>query len=354
MSCQIFINGKFLTQRLTGVQRFAYEVSKRLIQLDQEIKLISPSPPMDIYCFPKEKIIIDKSAFKGVIWEQLKLPQILKKFSQPPLLNLGNTAPLFYENNIVVIHDLAWMRYPEAFSRKFYLWYRFLIPKIARRALLIYTVSEFSKKEIVEELKVKPEKIKVVYNGVNEKFKPLGLKREKFILWVGSLQPYKNLENLLKAFWIFRKDFSDYKLCLVGRFDARVFRSAELPRVEGVEVLGEREDEALVSLYNRASLLIFPSLYEGFGLPPLEAMACGCPVVASLIPSLKEIYEEAVFYVNPRDPEDIARGIKKVLTDETLRSELIARGLSKAKEYTWDRTVEEIFKSICRLINKTL
>lgn len=342
MSFQVFINGKFLTQRLTGVQRFAYEVSKRLIQLAPEIKLISPFPFLDIYNLPMEKIIIDKSAFKGVLWEQLKLPRVLEKFSQPLLLNLGNTAPLFYNKNLLVIHDLAWMRYPQAFSKKFYLWYKFLIPRIAKKALLIFTVSKFSKKEIAENLNIPPEKIKVIYNGINEKFRPLGLKREKFILWIGSFQPYKNLENLFLAFKIFKKNLPEYKLYLVGGLNKRVFRKIKLSKIEGIEFLGEKEDEELIKLYNQASLFVFPSLYEGFGLPVLEAMACGCPVVASKIPSLEEIYGDAVVYVDPYDPESIANGMIKILTDENLQKELIKKGLEKVKQFGWDKTANEI------------
>lgn len=349
MSYQIFINGKFLAQRLTGVQRFAYEVSLRLLKSNPELKVISPSKTLDSYSFSPERIIKLKGFGNGVFWEQINLPRFLRAFTKPLLLNLGNSAPLFYERNIVVIHDLAWMRYPDAFSRKFNMWYSFLIPNIAKKALLVFTVSEFSQKEIAERLKINPEKIQVVYCGVSEKFRPLGLKREKFILWVGSLQPYKNLENLLKAFQILRRDFPDYKLYLAGRFDSKVFRGIEIPSLEGVEFLGEKGEEDLIHLYNRASLLVFPSLYEGFGLPPLEAMACGCPVVASHIPCLEEIYKDSVYYVNPYDPEDIARGIRRVLTDETLREELSSKGLSKAKEYTWERTAKEFLSAIYEL-----
>ena len=215
----------------------------------------------------------------------------------------GNTGPLACANQVVTIHDASTLDHPEWFERKFAALYGWLLPRLARRVRGIITVSEFSKERLISRLRVEESKIHVVPNGLSEEFRPeqateyegeFGLK-DPFFLYVGSLEPRKNLGCLLKA-WD-EVAFKDWKLVIVGD-RAGIFESVSLktdsPQVIFTGRLGNRE---LLSLYRAAHAFVSPSVYEGFGLPPLEAMACGCPCVVSDIPPHREVCGGAPMYV---------------------------------------------------------
>lgn len=178
----IYINARFLTQPFSGVQRVGWELAKRLVQRNSFFKLISPQRRYWKRLWKYGKVdCIGKN--KGVFWEQIELPLYLKKKS-PLLINPGNTAPLFHNRNIVINHGLSWKRVPDAFSLKFRLWYDFIIPNVLKRAILIFTVSEFCKKELIEEYKISEDKIKVLYPGISDVFKQLNIeKKTLFFLW---------------------------------------------------------------------------------------------------------------------------------------------------------------------------
>ncbi|MGB9857045.1 MAG: glycosyltransferase family 4 protein, partial [Dictyoglomaceae bacterium] len=208
--------------------------------------------------------------------------------------------------------------------------------------------------------------IKVIYNGVDkEKFKVYEKKElerikskyklpERFILFVGNVKPHKNLKGLLKAFRIVAEEFKDLFLVITGKKegflkgDKEIFEliSKNFPLKERVIFTGYVDEKDLPILYNLAKLFVFPSLYEGFGLPPLEAMACGCPAVVSRIPPLLEICDDAVYYINPYDVGDIAKGITEVLENEKLRKELINKGFERVKEFSWKKSAREYLKLI--------
>ena len=343
----LIINSRFLTQKITGSQRFAIEISKRLKKMN----------PNEIFLAPKNIIHKELASnlqvkmigkLTGHLWEQIELPIYLKKQGNPLLLNLVNTAPLFYRNQIVTIHDLAFLRYPKWFSKKFYYFYKFLIPKIVKSSRKIVTVSEFSKKEIISILNVPEEKVEVVYNAVSEKFKyNSSIEKENYILAVSSLDPRKNFKNLILAFK--NLNLKDYKLKIVGS-ENKVFSNTEIKNLiketPNVEFTGYVSDDKLIKLYQQAKLFVYPSLYEGFGIPPLEAMACGTPVVVSNVASLPEVCGDAVYYVNPYDIHDIARGIETVLKDEELQKELIQKGLKRVKLFSWEKSAKKLIEII--------
>jgi glycosyltransferase involved in cell wall biosynthesis len=212
-----------------------------------------------------------------------------------------------------------------------------LIPKIANNSLHIFTVSEFSKKDIIENLKIDSQKITVVYNAVSNRFRYLGLKRKNIILSVATLQSYKNMQGLIKAFLFLKekyKNMREYKLILVGGINQKVFRKTKFRELvndrRDIIFTGYMSDKELIELYNEAKLFVLVSKFEGFGIPPLEAMACRCPVVVSNVTSLPEVCGDAAYYVNPYSIEDIANGIYKVLVDENLRENLILRGIERS------------------------
>ncbi len=342
----IAVNGRFLTQRLTGVQRFAFELSKRLVVKNQSIKLFVPNSPLNVsYVGLKAGYIVKKGFLKGQFWEQLDLPLASRG---KLLLNLANTAPLLKKYQIVTIHDLAFLRYPECFSTSFVKWYSFLIPRVVENSVKILTVSYFSKKEIIRFLGIPPKKIVVIYNAVSEKFfYDPAVKKENIILAVGSLDPRKNLVRLVTAFK--QLNLRDYTLFIVGQQN-KIFRNYELKSLikslPNVKLTGYLTDNELVKLYQKAKLFVYPSIYEGFGLPPLEAMACGTPVVVSNVASLPEVCGDAAYYINPYDIESIANGIYTVIQDELLQKELIRMGIKRVKVFDWDRSVERLMKVI--------
>ena len=337
----IAVNSRFLTQRITGVQRFALEISKALTELRDDLVFLSPRGVM----FPELAHKLNVQSFgrlKGHLWEQLELPVKLREMGSPLLLNLANTAPLFYTNQIVTIHDLAVFRFPESFSKAFSTFYKFLLPRIARNSRMVLTVSEFSKGEIVNLLGIPDEKIHVIYNAVSENIKcqPVPLeKKEKFILTVSSLDPRKNLENLVRAFT--SSNLKGYKLKIAGA-ESRVFSKVAFEvKSPDVEFLGYQRDDELSRLYERASLFVYPSLYEGFGIPPLEAMKCGTPVIVSRAASLPEVCGDAALYVGT-DVESIKEGMERVLSDKSLMEELIRKGVKRVKGFSWQKSTKKL------------
>jgi len=354
---EIYVNSRFLTQKITGVQRYAIEISKQLKQLYPGIDFVAPRNI--IYTnLAKELNVKIIGKHTGHLWEQYDLPKYLKKEGNPLLLNLANTAPLSYKNQLVTIHDLAFLRNPLWFSKKFYYYYKFLIPRIARKSLKVVTVSEFSKKEIVDLINIDGEEIRVIYNAVSAKFmerskKSTSSEYGKYILAVSSLDPRKNFMNLVLAFN--RLKLQDTKLIVVGARH-RVFADAGIEEVAGycdniVFIDDVIDDELLVGLYKNAVCFVYPSLYEGFGLPPLEAMACGCPTVVSNADSLPEVCGDAAYYVYPHDVDSIADGMHKVLTNDDLRQSLVKKGFERVALFSWERSAWEflrVFEEVSR------
>ena len=261
---------------------------------------------------------------------------------------------------ITTIHDMAYIRCPETLRRRNLLRLRSGMKDTLKRADRILTISGFSKKEITELLDVPPERIEVIgcaapdmaepapFAGVSRKF---GIDTP-YILFVGTIEPRKNLSRLLEAFDCFRDRYgTDHSLVLAG---GKGWRNEEifgtlgsLKHREDVIVTGFVSPEEKAALYGNAELLCFPSLYEGFGIPPLEAMRYGCPVVCSDRASLPEIAGDAARYVRADDVEDIAEGMWKVIGDAEERRMLIEKGFARPERFSWDRSAEKL-KKVCK------
>jgi glycosyltransferase involved in cell wall biosynthesis len=230
---------------------------------------------------------------------------------------------------VVTVHDLAVFRHPQAFNR----WTRAYSPRVVPRVLAaarrVIAVSEFTRRELIELLRVPEEKIRVVPNAVGEEFTNVGEAEDgDYVLAVGTLEPRKNLERLIEAV---RR--SDRELRVVG---ARGWGGVEIGG-NGVRWLGEVNDVELARLYRGATCVAYPSLYEGFGIPVLEAMACGAPVVTTRGTAMEEVADGAAVLVDARDPAEIAAGIERAATD---RDELVARGLERARQFRWDAVAD--------------
>lgn len=302
------INGKFLTQSLTGVQRYAAEITRHLASINSNFSVITSHGKI------QEGIITDKQILRtgqkaNPFWEQFTLPGYLKKKQQPLLLNLCNTAPVLYKNKIVCIHDISFIRNPSWFSTSFYTYYKLVIPLIIKSSRHIITVSNFSKMEIMDYYKLPADKISVVTGGVssllnykNSQDSNPATFTKPFFLFVGSIDPRKNLLTLLKAF--VQSGITNTALFIVGASNKSFNKSktSELSQYHNrpnIHFLQKVNDQQLHSLYKNARALIVPSFYEGFGLPVIEALSLGCPVIASDIPVFREVAEGLVNYFDP-------------------------------------------------------
>jgi len=272
--------------------------------------------PSELHSVKPSKALL---GMKGHLWEQLYLPaQLQRRLLWSP----GNTGPIGVSRQVLTVHDMASLDHPEWFERKFALWYAALLPRLIRNVRAIITVSHFSKERIVRLTGVKPERVHVIFNGVDRRFRPADRETVKqvrsdfdldrpYILFVGSLEPRKNLRTLFEAWRL--GGFDGATLAVVGA-SGHLFPRLQLDSIpEGVRMLGDVEDDVLPALYFGAAGFVYPSIYEGFGLPPLEAMACGCPVAVSDIPAHREVCGETAMYFEPFSPEDLSSKLERLL-----------------------------------------
>lgn len=350
----ICVNARFLTRAITGAQRYAVEIAREMVQLDPQVRLVAPRQVM--HGELAQQLGVDfVGRRQGIAWEQLDLPRYLRRAGSPLLIGMSFTAPLRYSPSIVTVHDVCFTR-RDWVSRGFYHYYGYLVPRLCRRAAKVVTVSEFSKREIVAHLGVPADKIEVVWNAVAPDLlraaedavdNPHGA----YVLGVATLQKRKNFAALIRAFRRVRDRGT--KLVIVGSADRKVYGEqpglAELLDDPRVHLTGYVSDAELAGLYRHARVFCYPSLYEGFGIPPIEAMSLGCPVITSNVSSLPEVCGDAAHYVDPHDEADIAGAIERVLGDPDYRGELVARGYERVKRYDW-RASAQRFLDIARAV----
>jgi glycosyltransferase involved in cell wall biosynthesis len=346
VSQRVEINARFLTQPVTGVQRFAEEIvrgldrqlasSARLRDLYQ-FRLIAPRTARD---FELEHIPVTRvGRSKGHSWEQLELPLHV---GRRLLLNFANTAPLT-TRNLVTLHDAGVYAIPDAYSAAFRLWYRTLIPVLGRTAVRVLTISRFSQSELTRHARIPQRKMEIVPQGCEHirrtepdqrVFDRLPLIPRGYLLAVGSRSPHKNIGLLAQALALLGE--AAPMLVIAGGTNARVF-GREIPMDGPVHSAGYVTDGELRALYEGACGFVYPSRYEGFGIPPLEAMACGCPVIVARSAALPEACGDAALYCDPYDAEDLARNIRDLVGNPALQRELRQRGSDRAREFTWER-----------------
>lgn len=344
----IYVNARFLTQAITGVQRFSIELCKELVEIRDDLVFLVPDHDsvLDKSLLSKINILEIKGGY-GHYWEQFILPKFLKNQGSPLLLNLGNTAPVLYKNKIFTHHDITYIRFPESYSLKFRLIYRLMASLNFKNSLSFITVSNFSKKDISDFYNVNMENIHVLYNGVNCKFKKNDNKilnhGKPFALAVSSPSYHKNFSALINAF---SKIDNPIELKIIGS-STSVFKNFKNHEVNpNIKFLGRISDDELIELYQTAEFFIFPSLYEGFGIPPLEAQACGCPVLASNTASIPEVLGNSALYFNPKDTIDIQNAIEKASVDQVLKHNLIELGFANVKKYSWENSALKLNKII--------
>jgi glycosyltransferase involved in cell wall biosynthesis len=323
----VLINARAAARpELGGVERWARETAARLPALG------GPGEAVRYAVVRPRPRLVHRA---GHAWEQAALPAIAARRRAALLLGPANLAPVAFGRNVVVVHDAAALREPGWYSRGYVAWQRAVLPTLARRALHLVTVSQFSRGELVELLGADPARITVVPGGVDERFRP-GIEPARrprpYVLTVASRTARKNLAALGATARRLARD--GVELVAVGG-DRPQFRAEE---AGGLTWLGAVDDAALPGLYAGALAFVLPSLHEGFGLTVLEAMACGTPVVAADRTALPELVGDAGLLVDPTDPQAIADAVARAIGDERLR----AAGPRRAAAYGWDATMRRL------------
>lgn len=357
---EIVVNGRFLTQSVTGVQRYARELVQAFdttldARPDLKVTVISPrlsQPP------PRWKNIILRQAghLQGHAWEQLELPWLSRGRLLFCPCNTAPIASLFSSQQVVVtVHDLSYRYFPSAYSRAFQLWYGIVVPLALRLATAVITVSESERIAISRHYPAALPQLHAIQNGgLPVGFYTLASNKMKagrrYGLYVGSLSKRKNFPGVLEtASRLARKRGFDF-VFVGGSAGGISENSVSIPNDvrSHLTFAGQIDDTtALIQYYRHATFFLFPSYYEASPLPPIEAMACGCPVIASDIPSLRERCGNAAIYCDPADINTITAAVERVMDNPDIRSDLQDLGRQHAAKYTWERCATQTLDIIC-------
>lgn len=339
---QLAFDGRVLRHSArTGVEHYAQSIYG---QLQRHFTLLKP---------------ISSQHYLQQVWEHTILP--LRASKGDLLFCPANIAPLYLPANtrlVLTLHDVAFKRFSQSFSSMFRTYYSLLVPKNIDRADRIITISEASKREILSYYPQAASKLAVIPLGVDEIYRPVtGVEKQKQILFVGSINERKNIIGVLKAFAQIPKSLG-YRLVIVGK-RSDIFSVSEQLKIllaeadqnPNIVFKGQITQEELLKEYNTSACLLFPSFYEGFGLPPLEAMACGTPVITSNVSSMPEVCGDAALYCDPYSIDDITNKVELLLDDETLREALRQKGLERAKLFSWEKAAAAHFKVFDEVVN---
>jgi len=349
LTATLYINGRFLTQPSTGVQRYAREIVAHFSSLleDNELKnavcircLVPRGTPRNTSW--KNITIEEVGINRGNVWEQIDLPLYLKGGF---LFSPANSGPFLYQNQAITFHDASVFAIPQAYSFWFRLKYKLIFTSLTRLAKVIFTDSKFSQTELSRYLKQDSEKFKVIHlagdhiDRIQADLNILSrhnLLKDGYVFMVGSQSLHKNLASVWDALEFINSDIN----VVVASVQYQKIFNREIVRAttKNIIALGYITDEELKALYLNALGFIFPSYYEGFGLPILEAMHCGCPVLCTRAASLPEVAGEAALFFDPMNARDIANAIDRIILDPQLRNDLMQRGYQRAEGFSWETT----------------
>lgn len=360
MSRHWSINGRFLTQSLSGVQRYAHEIVRQLDKLIEEEHELTRGLALDVLTPPGAKALPHLQSVRvravggsgGHLWEQAVLP----RYVSGGLLSLCNTGPVSLPRQIVCIHDVNTRSAPQSYSLAFRSLYRVLHPALGRRVARVATVSHYSASQLVHYGIASEDKITVIPNGHEHatRWTPAHSDRTlpfadgRTVVCIGSPAPHKNMELLLGIADELAR--AGLRLAIVGMRDARVFNTPPAGHDSANVVwLGRLSDNEIAALLADALCLAFPSLAEGFGLPVIEAMSWGCPVISSDCASLPEVGGEAVLLVSPRDPTAWRDQIIRLADNHALRAALSERGRLQAAKFSWRASAQAYLRIMAEI-----
>lgn len=359
----VIIDARMVNENLHGIARYTYELIKNN---DGKIN----------YYLLVNDIELSKKIFKDIknvdfikmsskflsLGEQVELPRIINNFKGNVIFHSPSfvASPFIKKKMIMTIHDLNHIRFPQFYSPFHKYYYKFIVKNCANKSKKLLTVSQFAKNELLEWLECSHDKVIVTYNGIDESFKKENNEKKlsdirkkyklprEFILYIGNQKPHKNVVTLVKALSLIED--KNIPLIINGKLSEECEKAAKELKIEDrIRSIGFVDDVDLPAIYSLAKVFVFPSLYEGFGLPPLEAMACGCPVIVSNAASLPEVVKDGAIVFETLDEKDLSEKINSVINETIDLDVLVKKGLEVTKSYLWndcsDKTLE-VYKSI--------
>lgn len=343
----------------SGVGYYTEQLVTHLVQAQPEWEFaLYCNRPVERLAVPQAMPAHRFSLRSRWLWMQLQLPNVIRQ-SQPDLCHFpNNSAPIKHVRPyIITIHDASLFLHSKHHPRSRLVALRLLLPLAARKASAIITLSEYARADLVRVLGLPPEKVHAIHLAVSDMFCPLHDAKvrehlrqkydlpQQFILYVGTIEPRKNISRLIQAIGHLHQAGLCSPLLLVGPngwlMNNLQKEVEQLGLNKFVRYLGYVPEEDLAGLYSLATVFAFPSLYEGFGLPPLEAMACGTPVLTSHHSAMEEVCGEAAWLVDPQNVEEIAAGLQVLLTDDDRRQQLREKGWNRVKQFTWEQTAQK-------------
>lgn len=346
----------------SGIGRCLKEIIKEIIAIDKDLEIYLYGNYSDYKRYLKEYSIDDGaitfrennspiySFREQIVGSWINLKDKSNDIFYYPHYNLPY---LVHKNSVFTIHDFIQFKFPEYFGKNKVRMAKLILNNAARKARKIVVDSGSTAQDFYNYFPEFKEKAVVIYNGVSKKFRVLEDKKKKdfliknklgkYILFIGNNKPHKNISGLINSFLNVKKEFKDFKLVIISKG----FNLKEVPLENRIKddiiVLDIVCDDELVYYYNCAYMFVLPSYYEGFGLPVIEAMACGCPVVTSNVSSLPEVGGDAVFYINPYDRSSLTEGMRKIISNNDLRSQLIEKGIERVRLFSWENTARMYF-----------
>lgn len=362
----IAINTLSLNRTKAGMGNYIYNLVNNLAKLDKKnnYHIFVSDKNREFFRIDQENfriINLGKGVTKGLnrfLWEQISLPKYIRKHGIDILHSPGFVISLRSRvKNVLTIADMTFMNYPQVHTLFKRTYFSLFMPPSIKKADRVLAISESTKKDVIRAIKVNPEKIKVTYLAYGKEFRVMDKKKarelvnerygidKKFIIFVGMIEPRKNLPRIFKAFSELKKEGIPHKLVIVGKKGWKykgMFRQInKLDLGKDVMFTGYVPDSNLAILYNAADMLAYPCLYEGFGLPILEAMACGCPVITSNISSMPEVAGNAALLVDPKEMMQIKSAMSKLINNSKFREGMIKKGLKRSSQFSWKKCAQE-------------